>query len=135
MDLIVNNGITAISLPADEVGLLVQSCSWSGRTDVIEYKSAADHGSVVARQDRNPVMSIGINAYLMSTTTGLWTMAIGTSVGSAGLANYNLASVASAYFSHTWDGGYCILDNASVSADGEANPRVDLSYKAYPFVA
>ena len=135
MDLIINNGITAISLPADETGLLVQSVNWSARSDVTEYKSAADHGSVVARQDRNPVMSIGISAYLLSTTTGIWTNAIGTSVGASGLANYNLASVASAYFNHTWDGGYCLLDTGSVSADGQSNPKVDLSYKAYPFIA
>ncbi len=138
MDLIINNGITAISLPADETGLLVQSVNWSARSDVTEYKSAADHGSVVARQDRNPVMSIGISAYLLSTATGIWTIAIGTSVGWAGapgLANYNLASVASAYFNHTWGEGYCLLDTGSVYADGQSNPKVDLSYKVYPFIA
>jgi len=139
MDLIINNGITAISLPADETGLLVQSVNWSARSDVTEYKSAAGHGSVVARQDRNPVMSIGISAYLLSTTTGIWTNAIGTSVGgspcASELANYNLASVASAYFNHTWGEGYCLLDTGSVSADGQSNPKVDLSYKAYPFIA
>lgn len=141
MDLIVNNGVSAISLPADEVGMLVQSVSWSGRTDVVEYKDASKHGSIVARQDRNPVLSLGINAYLMSATTGLWTIAMGTSVAAGGqtcdMSNFTLATVASPFFGIDWApdiGGTCILDNASVSADGEANPRVDLAFKIYPFI-
>ncbi len=137
MDLIINNGISAISLPLDEDasnGVLVQSVDWSCRSDVVEYKNAAKHGAVVARQDRNQIMSMSLSAYMLSTNgTALQTFQIGT--GSSDIpTNLNYATSVSPFFDFTTGQQVAVLDGGSVSADGQSNPKVDLTYKIYPYM-
>ena len=88
-------GVTAISLPLNENGLLVQSVDWSASTDSTIYKSAALQGAVVGRQDRNPIMRLSVDAYMLSTTSGVPGYYPGQAVTSTDLSNWGTSAVGS----------------------------------------
>ena len=126
-------GATAISLPLNENGLLVQSVDWSASTDSTIYKSAALQGAVVWRQDRNPIMRLSVDAYMLSTTSGVPGYYPGQAVTSTDLSNWGTSAVGSYMLGWTYTGGKIVLENPSVSADGESNPRWRGTFVAYPF--
>lgn len=125
--------VPTISLPRNEDGLLVQSITYDESTDKTEYKSAELQGAVVGVQHRNPILRLSVDAFMLSTTSGVPGYYSGQNI--ATLTNFSTAVVGSYMMGHTYTGGKIVLSNPSVTADGESAPRWRGTFDCYPFMS